>query len=444
MLPRPFLSTGTLRIRRAGQPRNLDPTGNYICFGQLFRSSFDKIYRTNRIFTSGQFVRVKSGCQRLPSDIYFTVMNSKERMRRTMAGEKPDRVPVMCQLGLGHIYKHAGLSPVDYWYTSAGMAEGYIRMAERYGFDGILLSKTGLNPETARSVKSVTAGDSGHLITWNNGNRTFCPPDEYPRSLNPAPPKTAPTLDQIDPARLPIIESEQALPPFYFDIMDYVLQRKGESLSIHGEVGTVFERFLLMFGSFENGLMALMDDPARCTAIMARMNRAVIVQALAQCKYGVDAMKLSSPIAGAGFISRNMYAEFVLPYEKEVIAAVHREHGLPCYIHTCGAIGDRLDLMVQTGTDGLECLDPPPLGTVDLEEAVAQIGSRVFIKGNLDSVNELYRHSVDEVREIAHKRIDIGRRARGYILSSACSVAPVVPPENVACLRDAVERYGQY
>lgn len=153
----------------------------------------------------------------------------------------------------------------------------------------------------------------------------------------------------------------------------------------------------------------------------------------------VDAMKLSSPIAGAGFVSRAQYEEFVLPYETAVIDAVHRQYGIPCYIHTCGSIGDRLELMARAGTDGLECLDPPPLGNVDLAQAVTTIGQGMFIKGNLDSVNELLSKSTAEVKAIARERLKIGRQARGFILSSACSVAPRVPPENLLALREVVE-----
>ncbi|HBC88582.1 MAG TPA: hypothetical protein DCZ94_16670 [Lentisphaeria bacterium] len=53
-------------------------------------------------------------------------MTSKERMELSMSGGKPDRVPVMCQLSLGHIYKHAEITPDEYWYSSEGLAEGYI------------------------------------------------------------------------------------------------------------------------------------------------------------------------------------------------------------------------------------------------------------------------------------------------------------------------------
>ena len=66
------------------------------------------------------------------------------------------------------------------------------------------------------------------------------------------------------------------------------------------------------------------------------------VQLYAGCR--PDAILVSSAFAGAGFISRQMYKEFVAPYEDEVFRAI-RNHGIKSYVHTCGAIGDRLDLM---------------------------------------------------------------------------------------------------
>lgn len=186
--------------------------------------------------------------------------------------------------------------------------------------------------------------------------------------------------------------------------------------------------------------MALLDDEEKAKEAMLCFNHNVILSAREQCRRGIDALKLSSPFAGAGFLSREMYREFVLPYESEIIETVHREFGIPCYIHTCGAIGDRLDLMLETGTDGLECLDPPPLGTVDLKAASEFLGKKCFIKGNLDSVNELGGTTTERVMEIARKRLEIGKKHEGgYILSTACSVSPDVLPENIMALYDAVK-----
>ena len=39
------------------------------------------------------------------------------------------------------------------------------------------------------------------------------------------------------------------------------------------------------------------------------------------CETGVDAIKLSSPFAGAGFISPHADKEFILPNESEIVTA---------------------------------------------------------------------------------------------------------------------------
>jgi len=152
-----------------------------------------------------------------------------------------------------------------------------------------------------------------------------------------------------------------------------------------------------------------------------------------QAELGVDAVKVSSPFAGMGFISPEFYRTFVLPFESRVVAAI-REAGAHAYLHTCGEIADRLELMIESGASGIECLDPPPLGNVDLEEAIERIGDRAFIKGNLDSVNLLLNSGIEDIQKEIGRTLQIGRKARGFILSTACSVAPRVPRENLRLL----------
>jgi uroporphyrinogen-III decarboxylase len=66
----------------------------------------------------------------------------------------------------------------------------------------------------------------------------------------------------------------------------------------------------------------------------------------------------------------------------------------------------------------------------------------VFFKGNIDPVNTLLRGSRDRVLADALQRLEIGSRDGGYILSSACSVSPRVPPENVAALAEASRQFA--
>jgi uroporphyrinogen-III decarboxylase len=158
------------------------------------------------------------------------------------------------------------------------------------------------------------------------------------------------------------------------------------------------------------------------------------------CDTGIDAIKISSPFAGAGFISPDNYREFVLPYEREIVNAI-REKDVHVYIHTCGLIGDRLELMFETGMSGIECLDPPPIGNVKLEDAVNIISGKGFIKGNIDSVNTLLAENQDVILEDVKNRLEIGTKNPGFILSTACSIAPTVKKENIRLLREVVDTF---
>ncbi|MGZ7065551.1 MAG: uroporphyrinogen decarboxylase family protein, partial [Candidatus Aminicenantales bacterium] len=62
----------------------------------------------------------------------------------------------------------------------------------------------------------------------------------------------------------------------------------------------------------------------------------------------------------------------------------------------------------------------------------------IFIKGNIDPVHTLLEGDPGLVRRDALRRIETGGPG-GYILSSACSIAPRTPRENVAVLREAAE-----
>ena len=87
--------------------------------------------------------------------------------------------------------------------------------------------------------------------------------------------------------------------------------------------------------------------------------------------------------------------------------------------------------MVESQVSGIECLDPPPLGNVDLGDAVKQLNGKIFIKGNVDPVNTLLRGDAEKVRRDVTEILETaGHDMHGFILSSACSVAPPVNPEN--------------
>ncbi|MFT5126396.1 MAG: uroporphyrinogen decarboxylase, partial [Verrucomicrobiales bacterium] len=78
-----------------------------------------------------------------------------------------------------------------------------------------------------------------------------------------------------------------------------------------------------------------------------------------------------------------------------------------------------------------------PLGNVDLPDAVKELNGKMFIKGNIDPVNTLLRGDRDKVTSDVSETMRVGANGMdGFILSSACSIAPPVPPDNIKCMVD--------
>jgi len=389
-------------------------------------------------------------------------MNSRDRIHAAMRHQPVDRVPVMCQLAIGHYLLNTDVRPAELWFTSEGFARALVTLARRYRFDGVLVNLPGRDPDWMRQVTSIEdRPDGSQVVHFLNGDTARCPANDNVQYF-PARPAPRPAIGQVDPERLYYDEPYDLTGwkhPFYFGLEPYepdpsdywpayqfrtielVKAEVGDSLSVHGEIFSPWTQLMELFG-YEQALMYLLDEPDRCRAILAAYARGAADLGARQARHGADAVLISSAFAGGGFISPRQYEQFVLPCEAEVVRRIHEE-GVPVYTHTCGAIGDRLELMAETGTDGIDTLDPPPLGTVELADAKRRVGDRVFFKGNIDPVHTLLEKSREEVRQDARMRLGVGSPGSGYILSSACSVSPRVPPENLTVLVEASEEFGK-
>lgn len=387
-------------------------------------------------------------------------MTGRERVGVAMRLGEPDRVPVMCQLAIGHYFLHAGIDPVDVWCSTAGFGDALLRLRARYEFDGILVNLPGRDPEWSRAVARIERQSGRTVIRWRNGWHTDVPPDDLPHVFGADGSRPTRRLAEIDPDRLFYVEPHAltgpvypfawdaggtamtTFPPCQHDTIRHVRERAPD-VSVHAEVFSPFSQ-LLELVDYTDALLGLVDDPGRVKACLDRLADGAVELGRGQAAAGADAILISSAFAGAGFISPRHYREFVLPYERKVIDGIRSSCDIPIYTHTCGAIGDRLELMAETGTHGIDTLDPPPLGTVDLADARARTRGRLFLKGNIDPVNTVLLGTPDDVRAAAQERVRLAGPGGGYILSTACSVPPGAPPENILALVEAAHRFGRY
>ncbi len=382
---------------------------------------------------------------------------------------EPDRVPVMCQLSIGHYNLNGGYKPHEIWFDSEAFADASVRLARRYNFDGILVVLTGRPVSYLDNIRLLREDGDGQWLTWRNGDRIFLPWDDMPQyypadqacsqradfaTFNPDR-----DMDRIDgyggytwnllyhlheiPEKdYPGPLQRGRIPTFSFRAFDLVKARAGADLSIHGSIYSPVTHYFELFG-YEPALMGLVTDPGKAHAVLDRMTEGVIAWALGLLEHGADALDHSSAFVAAPFLSRRMYREFVVPYERRVNEAVKAAGGI-VYTHSCGRIADRLDLLEATGTLGIDTLDPPPLGNCDLGAAKRDYGDRLFFKGNMNSVALLGFQTEDEVRAEALRPLLTGKPGTGYILSTACSVAPRVEPWKLEMLTPIADREGRY
>lgn len=379
-------------------------------------------------------------------------LTSKERVSYAMNLHKPDRIPLMCQFSIGSMMHQLQPNPVEFWYDKNIFADGLITLCKEFKFDGILVSLHGHSNNWKDTLVKSEQIEKGNIkLTFKDRTEVHSLTDLPFIIFNEN--KITRDIEEIDVEKdIPsVINYIPVSSNLYFsldtnnlfDIFDIIYQKVGEEYSIHGEITSPFDYFLDLLG-YENGLISLIMAPEKCKAILDKFADGVLEIAVKMCDKHIDAIKVSSPFAGMGFISLDQYREFVLPYEQRIIKAI-REKGKHVYIHTCGSIGDRLELMRESNTSGLECLDPVPVGNVDLENAFDRIGNDLFIKGNIDSVNSLLFADDEKAETDVRQIIEIGKtKGEGFILSTACSIAPLVTKERLLMLSQMVGKYGQY
>lgn len=396
---------------------------------------------------------------------------SRERMAvamRPREGGVPDRVPVMCQLSLGHYFLNAGDAAgdaVEIWHDSSAFARALVALQRQYRLDGILVNLPGRNPDWRHFVARIDRTADQAIVHWMDGRQTVAPRDDNPYVLARDGRRAGVPFEAIDPDRLYYVEphdlggltyptcwgttSDPAVPgPGFFPPWQWrtleLVRSAAPGVSVHGEVFSPFSQ-LMELADYTEILGALVLRPGKVKACLEALTEGAIALARGHAAAGADAVLISSAFAGAGFLSPDHYRQFVLPYERRLVRAMAAAYpAVPVYTHTCGAIGDRLELMEETGTWGIDTLDPPPLGTVDLADAKKRLGQRVFIKGNIDPVNTVLQGTPESCYDDACARLSIGKPGGGYILSTACSVAPYAPPDNICALARAAEDEGWY
>jgi uroporphyrinogen decarboxylase len=158
---------------------------------------------------------------------------------------------------------------------------------------------------------------------------------------------------------------------------------------------------------------------------------------------GVDVVVFGDDYAdkNSTLMSPKHFEKFVLPGLKRCVDAAH-EAGAYVVKHTDGNIMSVIDMIVDTGIDGLNPLEP--VAGMDIGLIKHKYGDRIALVGNIDCGYLLSQAPIDEVRQVTRQTIEQAKPGGGYCLSSSNSIHSSVNPQNFQAMRDTLREHGNY
>jgi len=284
------------------------------------------------------------------------------------------------------------------------LAEGQIKTAEQFGFDYV----------SAISDPTREAADYGAKIEWYEDQ----PPAIIESEALLSEKSMLARLKPPDPMGGGRMEDR-------VHGIELLRRRAGSDKFVEGWVeGPCAEAADL------RGISRLMldfsEDPEFVRDLFEFVLGTAIHFARVQMEAGADIIGVGD--AAASLVGPRIYQEFVWPFERRLVNAIHAMGGR-VRLHICGNTRKILGGMGKLGCDMVD-LDFP----VRLEEARAQMGSRQVLAGNLNPVKDLCYGTPDTIRQaLAECRHQAGPN---YIVAAGCEIVRDTPHANVRALAE--------
>jgi uroporphyrinogen decarboxylase len=337
-------------------------------------------------------------------------MTSLERVITALERKKADRVP-LCEMFINS-------SVMDKIYKGCSYAD----FVEKYGIDVITVPSR----QEMKKIGKDTFIDSWQIVYKYSGNWDLTEVG-------------FPISSKDD---LPEYEPPDPLDDFRLDELRSVVQSfKGEKAIIFA-LRDSFSRPRRLMG-MENLLINYILDPDFVLDVVemaVKYNLKLLVKAIEE---GADIIITSDDYASNSgtMMSPAHFEKFVLPGLDKMVKKTH-ELGAKYIKHSDGNILPILDMIIDTGIDGLHPIDPG--ADMNIFEVKKKYGDRICVIGNVDCKYTLCEGTQTEVEDYVKNLIAKLAPGGGYMLSSSNSIHSGVKPENFLAMIEATEKFGKY
>ncbi len=357
-------------------------------------------------------------------------MNGKERVIAAFERREVDRppfFPVVTQYLGSRVLRR---SMTEMALDPQLLYDGLRGMVERFGFDGVEVSMgpprgsmDGIEVREQGRKRYLADRETGRLLSELQEDDAPLPLDQSPMLLDKA------DLDKIEVTPAEEYERLGCVEPVRRLVAD-----TGDRVFLAGHAAGQTMNTLVAWRGSDQAMYDLVDDPEFVLAAMERATDISIELGKALIRAGVPGIYIGDAWASASIISPQTYERFCLPYHRKA-AQAFQALGAKVYLHICGNATPILEMMADTGVDGIEPLDP--MGGVRVDDAKRRVGDRVALKGGVSTLL-LLNGTPDEVREASRRAIREGGPT-GYILGSGDDIPRDAPFANIDAMRQAAE-----
>jgi len=180
------------------------------------------------------------------------------------------------------------------------------------------------------------------------------------------------------------------------------------------------------------------SDPQLLHQLLDKVSQNVLAYLNAQIKAGAQSIMIFD--TWGGILTPDAYQDFSLNYMHKIIEGlikVNEDRKVPVTLFTKNA-GLWLEKIAQTGCDGIG-LD----WTIDMSEAIARVGDKVCLQGNMDP-SLLYapnQRITQEAEKILSAFVNKdGLQRSGHVFNLGHGIHPQIDPEKVEVLVNAVHK----
>lgn len=382
-------------------------------------------------------------------------MTSKERLMTAFRGKQADRVPVCPDISVMVPAKLTGRPFYELFldgrehngWTSATYAEAYVKAVEHFGIDGwyIYGGLKELRPPGTPAFVETVREEPGRRIV-----RRVC-----------ATPKG--DLDEVEIyfAGEPPWRDVKPIKDLRPDFERFKLYMRPEGWRWSGEFadrGRIGDRgvyvamipvfqdwwFHYRHGGFEQCVQDFTDEPEYMEEVHEFWMEWAMACLAANIAAKPDEIMLGGSSASLSVSSPTIFKRFELPFIKRA-SALCRTHGVISHLHICGRSWRLVETVAsETDVDVMEPMEEPPGGDVDIAEAKRRVGSRLCIKGNINTFDFMMNATPAEVRDKCKRLIDTAGPGGGFVLSTGDQCGRDTPHANLFAMVETASTYGKY